>query len=266
MTSSSSSSPDPLAQPNPSSNEDTDAFIPDEGLSFAFDTTLLPVWRAQVADETVPLDDRLTTLQQVLLYDDSDEAAVWLSHLIGAPSVDMAVRCAAALGLAKFSSQEAMTLLLAHRNEPDPFVRRYVIEAMASTAKLDVLEALINALHDSDNHVFSTAAQGLGQLGRPASPVMCQTLADKNQPPDVRCIIAWQLGEMGAVEALPTLVEQARSADNLEIQALCVWAMGQIGEGPPEVMAVLQWGKVQPAPEIRLRAETALKKIVRHLN
>lgn len=225
---------------------------------------LLPQWRDEVSDPALPLETRLETLKTLLLYDGSDATALWLSELVGDESAEIPLRGAAALSLGKFSAGEAFERLLEHRRVADPVVRQYVVEALASTGKPEAVAALIEALSDPDNQVFSAAAEGLGSIGREAAPLLTEALTHASS--DVRCIAAWQLGEMGAIVAIPALVEQVRTGDNVEVQALCLWALGEIGEARPEVLEVVRWAKDQEAPEIRLRAETALKKIVRHIN
>ena len=48
--------------------------------------------------------------------------------------------------------------------------------------------------------------------------------------------------------------------------ALCIWALGEIGFGPQEVLEVLNWAKQQENPAISERAGRAIKKIARHVN
>jgi HEAT repeat protein len=164
------------------------------------------------------------------------------------------------------ATPEALATLDSLRRHPDAPLRQYALEALVATQQPEVLPWLIEALADEDNAVFGAAAQGLGQFSTQAVPVLCELLSNPNAAPDARCVAAWQLGEVAGHEAVPVLVAQLRAANPTDVLALCLWALGEIGHHSPEVLAVLQWGKQQADPEIRLRAEAALKKVVRAFN
>lgn len=188
-----------------------------------------------------------------------------LASLLENASESTDLRGAAALVLGKLASQPAMAVLLQQRHHPDEQVRLYVIQALTLSGRAELAApALVDALSDSSNKVFASAAEGLGQLGRNVEPLLCDVLATGAE--DARCVAAWQLGELRSQSAIPQLVQQARHNPNPDIQALCIWALGEIGQHHQAVMDMLKWARRQQAPEIRLRAETALKKIVRHVN
>jgi HEAT repeat protein len=189
-----------------------------------------------------------------------------LAELLTNETEPLTLRCACALGLGRLATHYALEALQPLRHHADPTLRHYVIEALVTSQHPAVIPWLVAALYDTDNTVFAVAAQGLGQFGTQVVPSLRQVLDEAEAPADARCVAAWQLGEVGSREALPSLVHQAEYANHPDVQALCLWALGQLGQHTPEVLRVLQWGKQQPNPELRLRAETALKKVVRSVN
>jgi HEAT repeat protein len=83
---------------------------------------------------------------------------------------------------------------------------------------------------------------------------------------DARCVAAWQLGELGSALPVPALVNTLRHETSVSVMALCIWALGEIGMQSNEVIEILTHARRQANPDVRLRAETAIKKIARHCN
>jgi HEAT repeat protein len=195
---------------------------------------------------------------------------------------EMDFRCSVALALGHLMGQlSTYTLQPEHLltplqalsqlvKQPETPVRlkTYALQALGSSGFVEVAPVLIAALQESDNNLFGSAADALGQLSqrvrRPIIPLLCEVL--ETAADDARCVAAWQLGELRDATALEPLLQQARYHSNKDVQALCLWALGQLGQHNPQVLAVMQWAKQEATPEIRLRAETALKKIVSRFN
>lgn len=177
---------------------------------------------------------------------------------------DLDVRSAIALCLGKIGGDEAFKILKSAASDPNASVRDYVMQALGRTQHPDAAELLVAALKDKDNDVFASASEALGDLGDPAIPHLITVLTTGEE--DARCVAAWQLGELGARPALPALIQTIQSETRVPVIALCIWALGEIGYGTPEVHQVLAQAKQNPEPDIRLRAETALKKVARHDN
>jgi HEAT repeat protein len=174
------------------------------------------------------------------------------------------VRSAVALGLAKMGGDKAMEILVAHATSEDITVKNYVIQALGRLGREEVIPILIDSLKDKSNYIFASAAEALGKIGKPVVPYLIQLLSEGAD--DARCVAAWQLGELRYTDAVPALIQSIKSDPNTELVALAIWAVGEIGYGPPEALETLLWAKAQTNPDIHLRAELAIKKIARHAN
>jgi HEAT repeat protein len=174
------------------------------------------------------------------------------------------VRSAAALALGKVGGDRVLEILARHVHSEDITVKNHVIQALGILGTEDAAPLLIEALKDPSNFVFASAAEALGRIGKPVVPHLIKLLFEGAD--DARCVAAWQLGELRYTEAVPALVQVIREAQNTEILALAIWALGEIGFGPKDVLDILHWAKSQSEPDIHLRAEMAIKKIARHAN
>ncbi len=179
------------------------------------------------------------------------------------------VRSALALMLGKLgrtlrNNDEVLRLLSRHAHDENITVKNYSIQALGLLGREEAAETLIEALEDEDNIVFSSAAEALGELGHPAAPPLVRLLDEGAD--DAKCVAAWKLGEMRYVDAIPKLVEVIQQDSNTEVMALSIWALGEIGMGPNEVLDILNWAREHQAPEVHQRASMAIKKIARHSN
>jgi HEAT repeat protein len=179
-------------------------------------------------------------------------------------SEDPDVRSAVALAIGKIGGERSLGLLLDHAKSDDVTVRNYVIQALGMLEREETVPALIDALKDTNNTIFASAADSLGRVGKPAVPYLIDLL--QKGADDARCVAAWKLGELRYTDAVPALVEVIQKNENVEISALAIWALGEIGFSTQDVMDVLSWAKEEEEPDIRLRAEVAVKKIARHGN
>ena len=228
-----------------------------------------------------PIDERLQAIHlwlSTLLEEERDEDFVqyWpvleetLGLLLEDDTEAEVLRCACALSLGALAQElyEPATVierLLNQTTQRSGALRRCVIEGLSATGDELALPAVLNALEDEDDTVFQAAAQGLGNFEDEVIEPLIDRLGS-NLSADVQCIAAWQLGEMQAREAIDILCIQAKQSPHHDVQALCIWALGEIGWHQVEVLDVLNWAKTQENPELRLRAETAIKKVVRHAN
>lgn len=180
------------------------------------------------------------------------------------PEEDPDIRSSVALSLGKISGKQPFNILKSCYQDSNPTVRNYVIQALGMTHQEEAAPLLIEALTDQNNAVFASATNALGELGDKAQPYLMDLLFSGAE--DARCVAAWQLGELGSDLSVPALVEAIRQEKNVSVIALCIWALGEIGMGSDEVLQILSEAKQEPEPDVRLRAETAIKKIVRHSN
>lgn len=174
------------------------------------------------------------------------------------------VRSAAALALGKIGGDRALETLLNHTHTSDPTLKNNTMHALAMLGREECIPPLIEALKDKNNVIFATAAEALGKFGRPVIPYLIDLL--EAGADDARCIAAWQLGELRYMDAVPALTRRVKEERNPDVTALSIWALGEIGYGPTEVVSTLEWAAHHENPAIHLRASRALKKISRHVN
>jgi HEAT repeat protein len=148
-----------------------------------------------------------------------------------------------------------------------PLIRRCAIQTIADSQNPDLLPWLLPCLQHTDKSVFADAAQSLGQFGYAAVPYLGNLLQDDAMPPDAQCVAAWQLGELKSFSAVTYLLPVVETTTrHTDVRALAVWALGQIGQASPAVLKALVACQQEAEPDIRLRAESALKKIRRNSN
>lgn len=174
------------------------------------------------------------------------------------------IRSSIALALGKISGEKSFDILKSYCSDSNPILRNYVIQALGMTHQEAAAPLLIKALEDRSNTIFASASNALGELGNKAEPYLIKLLSSGAD--DARCIAAWQLGELGSACSVPALIEVIRSEKNVSVIALCIWALGEIGMGSDEVFEILGEARRKPDPDVRLRAETAIKKIAQHYN
>ncbi len=174
------------------------------------------------------------------------------------------IRSGVALALGKIAGNKPFEILKQHCRDKNATVRNYVVCALGMTHEEAAAPLLIQALKDKDNTIFASASEALGELGRKAEPYLIDLLS--NGEDDARCIAAWQLGELGSSHSVPALVDAIRRESNVSVIALCIWALGEIGLGSDDVFEILAKARQEAEPDVRLRAETAIKKIVRFCN
>ena len=193
------------------------------------------------------------------------ECLAIFEEVLSDPDEDPDVRSGAALALGKVGGDRALELLKRMVHADDKTVRTYSLQGLGLLGREEGVPDLLDALKDEDNHVFASAAEALGKIGRPVVPHLIDLL-HKGTAEDARCIAAWQLGTLRYTEAVPTLVDVIRTEKNPELVALSIWALGEIGFGPPDVLDILKQSQTHQDPAISKRADMAIKKIARHVN
>jgi len=137
-----------------------------------------------------------------------------VSALIGAlrdPHAEVRRKAADALG--ELADSRAVEPLISALSDDEPDVRQAAAGAMADQQDLRVIEPLIAALGDQDAWVRfrAAAALGIGRHGRATEPLLDAALTDVDE--GVRLGATRALGELGAVEALITVLRQAGTLD-----------------------------------------------------
>ena len=188
-----------------------------------------------------------------------------LEEVLHDPDEHPEVRSGAALALGKLGGDKVLELLKNMAQHEDDIIKSNALHALGMTESEAAVPTLLDALSSENNDVVASAAEALGRIGRPVVPHLIKLLSSGNAE-DARCIAAWQLGTLRYRDAVTPLVGVVRNDSNPELVALCIWALGEIGEGTEDVMGALDWGKGQEDPAISRRAELAIKKIARHVN
>ena len=220
-------------------------------------------FRQHTSDEPEATQTRLDALLLIIQYF-SQELFPMLEERLADSSENPSVRSAIALSLGKIAGENAFQILERFAQDTDPVVRSYVLQALGMTRQESALPVLIEALKDSDNRVFASASEAIGYFGRKALPYLHDLL--KTGQDDARCIAAWNLGELADRRSTLNLLDALKTDQSEEVQALAIWALGQIGEYTEELLLTLSKASKNENPEIRLRAEVALKRIARHIN
>jgi len=169
--------------------------------------------------------------------------------------------------LGRYHSGEQNPFLLAllqSVKDSNSRVKNYATQGLGLIGREEAIPVLVELLHDKDNTVFSSAAESLGRMGESAVPYLVNVL--KEGADDAQCVAAWKLGELRFEGAIPALIEQINITKNLEVMALSVWALGEIGHHTPAVMTVLQTAKAHQDPDVSIRAKAALKKVIGQVN
>lgn len=186
-------------------------------------------------------------------------------EMLNNPDEHPDVRSGAALALGKVGGDHALELLKKMVQSEDKTIRNYSLQGLGILGREEAVPDLLEALKDEDNHIFASAAEALGRIGKPVVPHLIQLL-QAGHADDARCIAAWQLGTLRYTEAVPPLVDVIKTEKNPDLVALSIWALGEIGYGPDDVLETLKWAKIQEDPAISQRAVMAIKKISRHVN
>jgi hypothetical protein len=220
----------------------------------------------RLTDDALPLEERLEALVAIVQGDNLD-ALMALVPLFEECALPSELLACLALALGEWGSIIAVeTLIKAFNRETLPLqLRCYVLQGLARTEAPEALECLVEALKHDNNDVFSTAAEQLKQFGVLAIDVLCDVLAAG--APDAQCVAIWQLGELKAPQALGVINRVMSNPDtHLDVLALCVWALGRIGEATPTVLHLLDWALKHAEPEVRVRAQSARRKLTQALN
>lgn len=188
-----------------------------------------------------------------------------LEEILNDPQEEADVRSGAALALGKLGGERAFEILKEMASSENATIKNYSVQALGYLGREESVPVLLDALKDEDNAVFASAAEALGRIGKPVVPHLINLL-NTSKAEDARCIAAWQLGTLRYTEAVPSLVKVIRNDKNPELVALSIWALGEIGFGPDDVLDTLKWARTQEDPAINKRAEMAIKKITRHVN
>ena len=141
--------------------------------------------------------------------------------------------------------------------DSDAGVRRAAAHSLGNLESKRAVPALIAVLTDGDEEVRKNSAWALGEIQDPrAAPGLAALLRD--QSADIRKTAAWALGELDLETAPPELIRAMRDA-NPEVRKTAVWAVSEIGDARavPDLRALID----DPSPDVRRQAVHALGEI-----
>jgi HEAT repeat protein len=218
-----------------------------------------------VRQKDYPLSSRLNAILY-MVEKFAPDCIPLLEEILADVAEEPDIRSAAALSLGKLGGDRALALLqrLAAAQEDDT-LKNYALQALGLLGREEGIPVLLDALKTQDNTIFYSAAEALGRIGKPVVPHLIRLLS-QGSAEDARCIAAWQLGVLRYGEAIPALVTVVREAENPDLVALSIWALGEIGVDSAEVTEALAQARTHENPAISRRAVMAQRKIARHIN
>jgi HEAT repeat protein len=129
----------------------------------------------------------------------------------------------------EFADKENVEDLLQYINDPDPFVRVEVIQALGEIQEQQSLVAIFGCLNDENIYVRAYAADALGKIGMiNVSLTQSKLLSALDDPsPYVRAMMVSALGELQDARAITPLREMLQDKDET-VRGMAAWALGNI--------------------------------------
>jgi HEAT repeat protein len=239
-------------------------------MSIEFEWQLPPEgpFLAQLKNKNLRIEDRLDALAKLVKSEEYLDNLYKLLPLFEATEeTHPAISAGLALALGEWGSQTAVDALIKQYQAKSTSLEQqaFCLQGLARTQNEQALSVLISALSSPNNHLFSTAAEQLKQFGVLAIPALCAVL--ETGEPDAQCVAVWNLGELKALPALEALLQYLNREDaHVDVSALCVWALGRLGEASVAVLKALEKALQHPEPEVRVRAKAAKQKLMPHTN
>jgi hypothetical protein len=203
----------------------------------SFEVNFGPVFRFCLGDE----DERVREAAIEGLWEDNDTALInpLLTLLRDDSSIPVRAGAASSLGryvllgeLDKIKTQHVAlvreALLETIRSSFEHLeVRRRAIEAIAYSGDEDVRGIIEAAYYDEDERMRTSAVFA---MGRSADPYWSDLVINELESarPEMRYEAAMACGELGLSAAIPLLANLVNDPDR-EVQAVAIWALGQIG-------------------------------------
>lgn len=159
--------------------------------------------------------------------------------------------------------------LLTQLHNPNPDIRRGLVQALPETGDSRAVAPLIAALQDESESVRGQALQGLKDIGPPAVPLLIDALKspDRRVRRKASCVldnIGYELREVGDCRAVAPLIDALKDPTSV-VRSHSVTALGKIGrsEALPAVRAALKSEAVRSALDIGVcyRAIEALHRL-----
>jgi HEAT repeat protein len=129
----------------------------------------------------------------------------------------------------EFADIENVEDLLQYINDPDPFVRVEVIQALGEIQEKRSFVAILGCLNDENIYVRAYAADALGKIGTiDVSLTLSKLFPALDDPsPYVRAMIVSALGELQDARAINPLREMLQDKDET-VRGMAAWALDNI--------------------------------------
>ena len=223
---------------------------------------------AQLKNKNLRIQERLEALANLIKSETALETFYQLLPLFEATDeTHPSILAGLALALGEWGSEAAVNALINQYQAASTSVDQqlFCLQGLARTQNEKALTVVIGALTSPNNQVFSTAAEQLKQFGVLAIPALCEVL--ETGDPDAQCVAVWQLGELKALPALEALLIYLKREDaHVDVSALCIWALGRLGEASVAVLEAVNHALQHSEPEVRVRAKAAKQKLMPHMN
>lgn len=223
---------------------------------------------AQLKNKNLRIEERLEALANLIKSEEYLDTFYKLLPLFEATEeTHPSILAGLALALGEWGSETAVDALIKQYQAETTSLDQqlFCLQGLARTQNDRALAVVIGALSSPNNQVFSTAAEQLKQFGVLAIPALCEVL--ETGEPDAQCVAVWHLGELKALPALEALLIYLKREDaHVDVSALCIWALGRIGEASVEVLEAVNVALQHPEPEVRVRAKAAKQKLMPNRN
>ena len=127
------------------------------------------------------------------------------------------------------ADKENVEALLQYLNDPDPFVRVEVVQALGEIQEKQSLVAVSGCLNDENIYVRAYAAEALGKIGMiDVSLTLSKLLPALDDPsPYVRAMMVSALGELQDARVIVSLREMLQDKDKT-VRGMAAWALDNI--------------------------------------
>ena len=129
----------------------------------------------------------------------------------------------------EFTHKENLEILLQKLNDPDPFVRVEVVQALGEIQEVRSFVSVCDSLNDENIYVRAYAAEALGKIGRlDISIALLRLLPGLDDPsPYVRAMMVAALGELQDERAVDSVRECLHDEDE-SVRKMAAWALNKI--------------------------------------
>ena len=155
-----------------------------------------------------------------------------------------------------------LTEIVEKMNSQNAFVRKATIDSLASRGLegRSALQALMQALNDSDLGVRGRAARVISKLGQDVFPILLEALQDPSSKLRQGLIASIAVLEVPVSEKLPVLLKALEDGDS-GVRMQAAWGIGRLGPEAQEAIPLLAQMTRNDETQVRIRTIQALSHI-----